>query len=61
MLRRVQHESTATGVDSGGLVRTSWAGDLRVWTAVDVLPLDGMQEVWGSNPHSSTQVRTYFR
>jgi hypothetical protein len=21
---------------------------------VDGLPLDGMQEVWGSNPHSST-------
>jgi hypothetical protein len=25
------------------------------------LPLDGMQEVWGSNPHSSTQVRNIIR
>src|SRR5262245_15543585 len=29
-------------------------GDLRRWTRVDVLPADGMQEAWGSNPHSST-------
>jgi hypothetical protein len=29
-------------------------GDLRRWTAVDALPADGMQEVWGSNPHIST-------
>jgi hypothetical protein len=35
-------------------VRTSWDGDLRLYTCVDGLPLDGMQEVWGSNPHSST-------
>ena len=28
---------------------------------MDVLPLYGMQEVWGSNPHSSTQVRQIFR
>ena len=32
-------------------------GDLPRWTRVDVLPLDGMQEVWGSNPHSSTGKR----
>ena len=50
----VQQESTAAGLDSGGPVRTSWDGDLRVWTVVDVLPLDGMQEVRGSNPRSST-------
>ena len=53
--RVVQHESTATGLDSGGLVRTSWDGDLHRWTAVDVLPLDGMQEVSGSSPLSSTR------
>ena len=29
-------------------------GDLRVWTRVDVLPPDGMQEVSGSSPLSST-------
>jgi hypothetical protein len=29
-------------------------GDLRVWTWVDVLPPDGMQEVSGSSPLSST-------
>ena len=55
--RVVQHESTATGLDSGGLVRTSWDGDLHRWTAVDVLPLDGMQEVSGSSPLSSTLFR----
>jgi hypothetical protein len=33
---------------------TAGYGDLQRWTAVDGLPLDGMQEVWGSNPHSST-------
>jgi hypothetical protein len=38
-------------------VRTSWDGDLRLYTLVDGLPLDGMQEVWGSNPHSSTGQR----
>ena len=53
-LGTVQHESTATCLDSGGLMRTSWDGDLRRWTRVDGLPLYGMQEVWGSNPHSST-------
>ena len=56
--RVVQQESTATGLDSGGLVRTSWDGDLRLYTLVDGLPLDGMQEVWGSNPHSSTAVHS---
>src|ERR1039457_1716936 len=54
-LGTVQHESTATGLDSGGLQRTSWDADLHRWTAVDVVPLYGMQEVWGSNPHSSTR------
>jgi hypothetical protein len=39
----VQHESTATGLDSGGLMRTSWDGDLHRCTSVDVLPLYGMQ------------------
>jgi hypothetical protein len=29
-------------------------GDLREGTRVDVLPVDGMQEVRGSNPLSST-------
>ena len=29
-------------------------GDLRVWTRVDALPPDGMQEVSGSSPLSST-------
>ena len=53
--RSVQHESTATGLNSGRLMRTSWDSDLRRWTPVDVLPLYGMQEVWGSNPHSSTR------
>ena len=49
-----QQESTATGADLTGLVRTSWDGDLHRRTAVDVLPADGMQEVRGSNPRSST-------
>jgi len=49
----VQQESTATGLDSGGLVQTSWDGDLQLSTAVDVLPLDSMQEVRGSSPRIS--------
>jgi hypothetical protein len=49
-----QQQSTATGRDRKGRVRTPWDCDLRGWTPVDGLPLDGMQEVWGSNPHSST-------
>ena len=53
----VQRESTATGADLTGLVRTLWDGDLHRRTAVDVLPADGMQEVRGSNPRSSTQFR----
>jgi hypothetical protein len=57
--RVVQQESTATGLDSDGLVRTSWDGDLRLYTRVDGLPLDGMQEVWDSNPHSSTAGQRY--
>jgi hypothetical protein len=42
-------------------VGTCWDGDLRGWTWVDVLPVDGMQEVRGSNPRSSTQVRAIIR
>jgi len=56
----VQRESTATGADLTGLVRTLWDGDLRGQTPVDVLPVDGMQEVRGSNPRSSTSSCTYF-
>jgi hypothetical protein len=51
----VQHGSTATCPDLGALECTLRDGDLRRWTAVDGLPADGMQEVWGSNPHSSTR------
>jgi hypothetical protein len=51
--RWVQQESTATGPDGGGQKRTFQDDDLRRWTVMDVLPADGMQEVWGSNPHSS--------
>ena len=50
----VQQRSTATGPDGGGPWETLRDGDLRGWTRVDALPRDGMQEVWGSNPHSST-------
>ena len=39
-------------------MRTSRDGDLRGWTRADVLPADGMQEVRGSNPRSSTQGQT---
>jgi hypothetical protein len=46
----VQHGSTATHPDAGGLAGTREDGDLRVWTRVDVLPPDGMQEVSGSSP-----------
>jgi hypothetical protein len=59
--RVVQQRSTATCLDSGGLLGTCRDGDLRWWTSVDGLPLDGMQEVWGSNPHSSTQVTVIIR
>jgi hypothetical protein len=52
--RVVQQGSTATCLDSGGLLGTCRDGDLRWWTSVDGLPLDGMQEVRGSNPRSST-------
>src|SRR6266851_4110434 len=56
----VQQESTATGPDAGGPEWTWEDGDLRLYTRVDGLPLDGMQEVSGSSPLSSTfsQVRT---
>ena len=57
--RDCKHESTATGLDSGGLMRTSRDSDLHRCTSVDVLPLYGMQEVWGSNPHSSTPGQKY--
>src|ERR1035437_6175467 len=39
--------------------RRTWVhspdGGLRLRTPVDGLPLDGMKEVWGSKPHSSTR------
>jgi hypothetical protein len=38
-------------------MRTAWDGDLHRSTAVDVLPVDGMQEARGSSPLSSTQVK----
>jgi hypothetical protein len=50
----VQHGSTATHLDAGGRVGTREDGDLHGWTRVDVLPPDGMQEVSGSSPLSST-------
>ena len=54
----VQQESTATGADAGGRAGTREDGDLHGWTRVDVLPPDGMQEVSGSSPLSSTgQIR----
>ena len=56
----VQQESTATGADLTGRARTSWDGDLHRRTAVDVLPADGMQEVRGSNPRSSTWRSSHF-
>src|ERR1039457_3345263 len=59
--RIVQHESTATGLDAGGPGCILRDGGLRLRTPVDGLPLDGMQEVWGSNPHSSTREVFTFR
>ena len=50
----VQHGSTATHPDAGGLVGTWEDGDLHRETRVDVLPPDGMQEVRSSNLLSST-------
>ena len=50
----VQQESTATGADAGGRIGRRGDGDLHGWTRVDVLPPDGMQEVSGSSPLSST-------
>jgi hypothetical protein len=52
--RIVQQGSTATCLDAGGPGCTLRDGGLRLRTLVDGLPLDGMQEVWGSNPLSST-------
>jgi hypothetical protein len=57
----IQHGSTATHPDAGGLAGTREDGDLHGWTRVDVLPPDGMQEVSGSSPLSSTQVRRRIR
>jgi len=51
----VQHGSTATHPDVGGLAGTREDGDLHGWTRVDVLPPDGMQEVSGSSPLNSTR------
>ena len=59
--RVVQQESSARHLDAGGSAYTSGDGDLRLCTLVDGLPLDGIQEFWGSNPHSPTQVRGIFR
>ncbi len=43
----------------------AWDGDLRLRTRMDVLPVDGMQEVRSSNLRSSTQfkeiIRTVYR
>ena len=50
----VQHGSTATHPDADGLAGTREDGDLHRDTRVDVLPPDGMQEVSGSSPLSST-------
>ena len=50
----VQHGSTATHPDAGGRAGTREDGDLHGWTQVDVLPPDGVQEVSGSSPLSST-------
>ena len=52
----VQLESTATRPDDPGSRVTPGDDDLRGWTRVDVLPADGMQEIRGSNPLSSTSV-----
>jgi hypothetical protein len=56
-LLRVQQGSTATSADEGRRRCTFRDGDLRERTPADVLRGDGMQEVWGSNPHSSTVQR----
>jgi hypothetical protein len=53
--KKVQQGSIATGLDAGGPWCALRDGDLRPCTPVDGLPLDGMQEVWGSNPHSYTK------
>jgi hypothetical protein len=57
----VQHGSTATHPDAGGLAGTREDGDLHTDTRVDVLPPDGMQEVRGSSPLSSTQFMEIIR
>ena len=49
-----QQESTATHPHAGGLAGTQEDGDLHRDTRVDALPPDGMQEVSGSSPLSST-------
>ena len=56
----VQQESTATHLDAGGPAGTREDGDLRGWTRVDLLPPDGMQEVSGSSPLSSTWSEAKF-
>ena len=53
-------KSTGTRPDPGGLECMLQDGDLQRWTRVDGLPADGMQEVWGSNPHSSTGQKLQF-
>ena len=56
----VQQQSTATHTDGGGRAGTGEDGDLQGWTWVDVLPPDGMQEVSGSSPLSSTWSEVIF-
>jgi hypothetical protein len=56
-IEAVQHGSTATHPDAGGLAGTREDDDLHRCTRVDVLPAAGMQEVWGSSPLSSTPVQ----
>jgi hypothetical protein len=51
----VQHGSTAAHPDADGLAGTREDDDLHGWTREDVLPPDGMQEVSGSSPLSSTR------
>jgi len=47
-----QQGSTATDLDAGGRAGTRGDGDLRRYTRVDVLPLDGTQEVRSSKVKS---------
>jgi hypothetical protein len=48
-------ELVAASLPVSGLLsrHMGWSGNLRV--------IHGMQEVWGSNPHSSTQLKAVIR